>query len=403
MSASVLFGQSLRAARERRGLTVEQLSRETTIPVADIEALESGAVGSLPRAMYRRAEVRAYAEAVGVDPWSALAELQSAATTRLASIDAPASVESPSIPPPVASDSPPSAVPSVLPTPIAAPPPGPVVEPDNVVPPSPARERAHLRLVAPVVAARHVTGAKASDATRAGRAVIVLLIGCGVLLMNRDEVTPPATPDVVSQAAVVPVSPQAVIDEVERIVEPIASAPSLRRVFYEPRIAANGHSWPRDGRLDGGVLVVHSTPPGARVTVNGVGWGETPIAIRYLPMGLLRVRVAKPDYRGQERTVLLTHEQPATTLRLSLPQLRRRAPAAPAVAKDMLVITSVPAGARVTVNGIGWGTTPLSIPHLPAGTQRVRLVKEQFRSEERVVHVGAEQQGRLDVTMKPQS
>ena len=374
MNASVQFGQSLRAARERRGLSVEQLSQATTIPVADIESIEAGAVSSLPRAMYRRAEVRAYAEAVGLDPQQALTELRNTVEdTGSAPIGAPTA--------------PTQSAPAT-----------------NGALRRPASERPRLRLVAPTVAAGRGRDARMSDTRRAGRAAVVLLIGCGVLLMNRDGGSPPPTDDVVNEATMIPaVKPQTVIDEAVRIAEPAVAAPTLRRVLYEPRIAANGQRGPGDARLDGGVLVVRSTPPGARVTVNGVGWGETPVAIRYLPMGLLRVRVAKPEYRVQERTVLLTYEQPSTLLRLSLPQVRRQPRPTVTAGGDVLVITSVPAGARVTVNGIGWGTTPLSIPHLPAGTQRVRLVKEQFRSEERLVHVGGEQPGRLDVTLKPQS
>jgi hypothetical protein len=374
MNASAQFGQSLRAARERCGLSVEQLSQATTIPVADIESIEAGAVSSLPRAMYRRAEVRAYAEAVGLDPHQALEDLRDAVEDMgSAPIGAPAS-------------------------PVRSTPGG------DTAPRVSSSDRPRLRLVAPAVAAGRSRDARMSDTRRAGRAAVVLLIGCGVLLMNRDGASPPPTDDVVSEATMIPaVKPQSVIDEAVRIAEPTVAAPTLRRVLYEPRIAANGQRGAGDARLDGGVLVVRSTPSGARVTVNGVGWGETPVAIRYLPMGLLRVRVAKPDYRTQERTVLLTYEQPSTMLRLSLPQLRRQLPAPVTAGGDALVITSVPAGARVTVNGIGWGTTPLSIPHLPAGTQRVRLVKEQFRSEERLVHVGGENKGRLDVTLKPQS
>jgi hypothetical protein len=60
-------------------------------------------------------------------------------------------------------------------------------------------------------------------------------------------------------------------------------------------------------------------------------------------------------------------------------------PAAP----PLLVITTQPAGARVTVNGVGWGTTPLTIRHLPPGEKRIRVSKAGYRSEERVISVDA--------------
>jgi hypothetical protein len=193
-----------------------------------------------------------------------------------------------------------------------------------------------------------------------------------------------------------------VLEEVARIAEPPRAAPTLKKAMFDPGIAANGRRWPRDGRLDEGVLVVRSSPAGARVTVNGVGWGETPVAIRYLPLGTLRVRLAKTDHASQERVVVLTADEPSTTLRVNLPEVRRRrASTAVLAAVDMLVITTTPEGARVTVNGIGWGITPVSIRHVTPGPQRVRVVKHEFRSEERVVTVSEGQGHRVAITLKP--
>ena len=61
---------------------------------------------------------------------------------------------------------------------------------------------------------------------------------------------------------------------------------------------------------------------------------------------------------------------------------RRRATAA---APSGLVVITQPEGARVTINGVGWGMTPLTIGHLPPGAKRVRVTKPGYRSEERVV------------------
>jgi transcriptional regulator with XRE-family HTH domain len=344
----VRFGQLLREARELRGLTTEQLSRETHIPIGHIEALETGRLHAVPGAMYRRAEARAYAEGVGLDPHYVLAELKIAEH-----------------------------------------------RPDDV-------QGTETALVHINRAAAPPQAAASPHGTRVARAIVVLLLGAGALLWEDSEIP---TLNIEPAATALPaLDPATVFDEAVRLAEPPPAAPTLKRALFDPRIAANGKRWPSDGRLDEGVLVVHSTPRGARVTVNGVGWGVTPVAIRYLPLGTLRVRIGKTDYRVQERTVHLTHEAPTSTLRVTLPEVvRRRAAAAPAATGDMLVVTSTPAGARVTVNGIGWGTTPLSIRHLPAGAQRVRIVKEQFRSEERVVDIREGRPGRLAVVLKPVS
>jgi hypothetical protein len=52
-----------------------------------------------------------------------------------------------------------------------------------------------------------------------------------------------------------------------------------------------------------------------------------------------------------------------------------------------MTVTSTPAGARVTVNGIGWGETPVTIRHLPPGQKVVRVTKEGYESQQRVIRV----------------
>jgi hypothetical protein len=64
--------------------------------------------------------------------------------------------------------------------------------------------------------------------------------------------------------------------------------------------------------------------------------------------------------------------------------------ARPNVTEGQIVVTSEPAGARVTINGVGWGETPLTVKFLPLGTKRVRLTMQGYVSQERVVSIGPE-------------
>src|SRR2546428_5631370 len=68
----------LREARQRRGLTLQQLAERTKIPVRHLDALEHNEFAALPGGMYRRAHLCAYADAVGVDRSVALACLDRA-------------------------------------------------------------------------------------------------------------------------------------------------------------------------------------------------------------------------------------------------------------------------------------------------------------------------------------
>ena len=58
----------LRAARERRGVSLRQIANATKISVAVLEALERNDISRLPTGIFGRAFVRSYALEVGLDP-----------------------------------------------------------------------------------------------------------------------------------------------------------------------------------------------------------------------------------------------------------------------------------------------------------------------------------------------
>jgi cytoskeletal protein RodZ len=62
------FGGKLRAARERRGISLRHIAATTKISVAALEALERNDVSRLPGGIFSRAIVRSYAIEVGLDP-----------------------------------------------------------------------------------------------------------------------------------------------------------------------------------------------------------------------------------------------------------------------------------------------------------------------------------------------
>lgn len=62
------FGGKLRQARERRGISLRQISASTKISVGALEALERNDISKLPGGIFSRAFVRSYALEVGLDP-----------------------------------------------------------------------------------------------------------------------------------------------------------------------------------------------------------------------------------------------------------------------------------------------------------------------------------------------
>lgn len=66
--ANMDFGQFLREARERRGVSLRQIAVSTRISLRTLEALENNEIRKLPGGIFSRAFVRSYAHEVGLDP-----------------------------------------------------------------------------------------------------------------------------------------------------------------------------------------------------------------------------------------------------------------------------------------------------------------------------------------------
>jgi transcriptional regulator with XRE-family HTH domain len=68
------FGPRLRLERERRGITLDHIAAATKISRPLLVALERSDVSRWPLGIFRRSFIRAYAEAVGLDPVATAAE-----------------------------------------------------------------------------------------------------------------------------------------------------------------------------------------------------------------------------------------------------------------------------------------------------------------------------------------
>ena len=66
------FGSRLREARERKGMSLREIATATKISSGILDALERNDIARLPGGIFSRSFVRAYAEAVGLDPEDAV-------------------------------------------------------------------------------------------------------------------------------------------------------------------------------------------------------------------------------------------------------------------------------------------------------------------------------------------
>jgi cytoskeletal protein RodZ len=74
----IAFGELLRGARERRGISLQQIANETKIPHRHLESVERGQLTATPGGPYTRGEVIASASVVRLDCQLALAHLERA-------------------------------------------------------------------------------------------------------------------------------------------------------------------------------------------------------------------------------------------------------------------------------------------------------------------------------------
>ncbi len=74
MTGPEAFGLELRRARERKGLSLEEVSERTKVSVAHFAGLERADISRWPAGIFGRAFIRGYAGAVGLDPEELVAE-----------------------------------------------------------------------------------------------------------------------------------------------------------------------------------------------------------------------------------------------------------------------------------------------------------------------------------------
>ena len=85
------LGERLKRQRERRGVTLKQISQSSKVPASLFAGLEAGDCSRWPAGLYARAYVRTYAEAIGLSPDETVEEFVAAygAAVKADGADAP--------------------------------------------------------------------------------------------------------------------------------------------------------------------------------------------------------------------------------------------------------------------------------------------------------------------------
>ena len=233
--------------REQTKRSLEEIADTTKISIHQLRALERGDLHVLPAGIYRRAIVRQYAAAVGLNVEETIRDLAGVSTEVDADIQRLEAVAHPR---------------------------------------SRTGSSPFTTALWSSVAALVVLGAVAAATTawyRAGKAAPATPVS--VTTANAPTPEAPTIAPVAATAAV-----RASAADIELATEPaVAPTPTQTETGSVADEATEGE------------LRITSEPEGALVTVNGVGWGATPVTIRYMPFGKKLIRATKPGYVSAQR------------------------------------------------------------------------------------------------------
>ncbi|HSB61205.1 MAG TPA: TonB family protein, partial [Vicinamibacteria bacterium] len=171
----------------------------------------------------------------------------------------------------------------------------------------------------------------------------------------------------------------------------LAAAAVLGTRLRAPATATAPASAEPAGQTPGGIEVA-TEPPGAEVRIDGSSMGRTPITLSGLEPGSHTVTVSLRGYSSAELSLLVPPGPMPVPLRFTLLPLEAR-----------LQVTSVPAGAAVSVDGKAAGSTPLASLAVPPGIRKVEVRQKGFRRWGQAVEARAGDTVPLLAHLEPES
>ncbi len=259
------FGERLRRGREQKQRSLEEIADVTKITIHQLRSLERGDLDRLPAGIYRRAIVRQYSEAVGLNVEETIRDLADVST------DVDVHIES--------------------------------LE-EFGRPRGDAGSSSFTTALWSSAAALVVLGVAAAIATawyRAGTAAPAAL-----------PVTAASAPAPETEATAITLVAAA------ESVEPAASQPQPLTQTPTPTQPQTETGSVTAANATEGELRITSEPSGALVTVNGVGWGATPVTIQYMPFGTKLIRATKSGYVSAQRVFDFVPDRRVRSVRIQL-------------------------------------------------------------------------------------
>ena len=139
-----------------------------------------------------------------------------------------------------------------------------------------------------------------------------------------------------------------------------------------------------------GKIRVTSDPSHAKVYLDGEYRGRTPMTISNVRVGEHQIKVTKEDYYDWSETVRV---RPNLTNRVF-------ARLEPIPKTGSIYVTSSPSRARVFLDGIERGTTPITITDIDTGWHQMVIIKEYYRAYLEDVHIEGGEELHIEVDLR---
>jgi len=139
-----------------------------------------------------------------------------------------------------------------------------------------------------------------------------------------------------------------------------------------------------------GLLLIHSTPPGAELEINGVHRGSTPALVTDLQPGSHRMQLSKPGFLPRQLDIAVDSRLPKrihTTLTADT---------------ATLTVNAVPNGATVSLDGIRSGSSPCTLENVRTGEIALGITSPGHRPFVETLSLRAGEHRELEVELQPE-
>jgi len=168
---------------------------------------------------------------------------------------------------------------------------------------------------------------------------------------------------------------------------------SLRgyRTIYQTLEPSGGERNVLDLKLEPlhGLLLVHSTPAGARVEINGVDRGSTPVLVSDLPYGVHRAQITRSGYLPKQLDIAIEGRIPKrveTTLTSDTATVS---------------VKTTPPGAEVALDGIRQGASPCEVANVRTGEVKLGITARGHHPFEETLALQAGEVRQIDISLRP--